>query len=264
MSIDCYVLENGKRVLSGRGMQKILNMTESDSGSRIDRYLTQKSLKPFIYKDKTAGHYTPIECYKGDQKINGYEAEILIDICDAFLEARKHTKLSSRQEKIATQAEILMRSFAKVGLIALIDEATGYQHERERDELQKILSAYISDQILRWQKTFDNDFYIQIFRLWKLPYTSKFINNKPAFIGKLTIKYVYEQLPDGVFEKIKENTPKTKSGNYKYRLHQSLTEEVGREHLKKQINQVTVLMEASDTKEDFEELFNKSKNRTDK
>lgn len=72
-------------------------------------------------------------------KINGYEATILLDICDGFLDARKNIKLSPRQEIIAHQAEILMRSFAKVGIIALVDEATGYQYKREKDELQKIL-----------------------------------------------------------------------------------------------------------------------------
>lgn len=61
-------------------------------------------------------------------KINGFEATILIDICDAFLQARKEINLSTRQKIIAEQCEILVRSFAKVGLIALIDEATGYSN----------------------------------------------------------------------------------------------------------------------------------------
>lgn len=59
------------------------------SGTRLARYLSKKTLKPFIYKDKDGGHFGPIICHKGDQKINGYEATILADICDAFLDARK-------------------------------------------------------------------------------------------------------------------------------------------------------------------------------
>ncbi len=259
--LDCYVLEDGTRVLSGRGMQKVLKMTEQDTGSRIERYLTQKSLEPFIYKDKTADHYNPIVCYKGEQKIHGYDAELLLDICDAFIEAKDTIKLSSRQEIIAREASILVRGFARVGLIALIDEATGYQYVRENLELEKILSAYVSDEILKWQLTFTDDFYKEMFRLWDIPFTSKHIGRKPPFIGKLTVKYIYEQLPDGVFEKIKQNTPKTKSGNYQYRFHQSLTVEVGREKLKKQINEVTALMKASDNKEQFEILFEKSTKR---
>lgn len=265
-TLPCYVLEDGTRVLSGRGMQEALKMVDVEdgkqtAGTRLTRYLDQKSLKPFIFRDKSMDHFAPMVCYLGEKKIHGYEATILIDICDGFLEARKHIQLSPRQSIIADQCEILVRSFAKVGLIALIDEATGYQNEREHFELQKILSAYISDEILKWQLTFTDDFYRQIYRLWGLPFIPKYIKNKPSFIGTLTRKYIYEELPDGVVERIKEKIGKTEKGNWKYKWHQSLTPEIGREHLKKQIIEVTTLMSISRTKEQFESLFQQKYNK---
>ena len=263
--IPCYVLEDGTRVLSGNAMQNALKLQEESdnkSGTRLARYLSQKTLNPFLYNGKNDGHYDPIICYRGTQKINGYEATILADICDAFLEARKSIPLSSRQTIIADQCEILIRGFARVGIVALIDEATGYQYERERFELQKILNAYISDEILKWQLTFTDDFYKEVYRLWKLPFIPKYIKNKPSFIGKLTTKYIYEQLPSGVMEKIKENTGKTDKGNWKYKWHQSLTPEIGREHLKKQIIEVTTLMSVSPSKEYFDDLFKQKYNKT--
>jgi len=154
LTIPCYVLKNGTRVLSGRGMQNALKMVDEttggkqSAGTRLLRYLNQKSLKEFIYNDKGQDHFKPIKCFRGETQINGYEATILADICDGFLEARKHIHLSPRQEIIATQCEILMRGFAKVGIIALVDEATGYQYDREKDELQKILKLYISKDLL--------------------------------------------------------------------------------------------------------------------
>ena len=262
--IPCYVLEDGTRVLSGNAMQNALNLqeeTDNKSGTRLARYLGQKSLEPFIYGGREEGHFEPIECYRGTQKINGYEATVLADICDAFLEARKEIKLSSRQKIIADQCEILIRGFARVGIIALVDEATGYQYDRERFELQKILNAYVSDEILKWQLTFTDDFYKQIFRLWNLPFIPKYIKNKPSFIGKLTTKYIYDGLPKGIISKIKENVGKTEKGNWKYKWHQTLTPEVGREHLKKQIIQVTTLMEVSQSKEQFNELFQQKYNK---
>ncbi len=259
--IPCYVLEDGTRVLSGRGMQEALKMVDEvedgkqKSGTRLQRYLNQKSLESFIYKDKEQGHYNPTICYKGSQKINGYEATILADICDAFLEARKNIPLSPRQKIIADQCEILIRGFARVGIIALIDEATGYQYDRERYELQKILTAYVSDEILKWQLTFTDEFYKEIFRLWNLPFIPKYIKNKPSFIGKLTTKYIYDQMPKGVMEKIKENIGKTAKGNYRYRWHQNLTPDIGKEHLKKQIHEVTALMSIAKSKEQFDAFF---------
>ena len=266
--ISCYVLEDGTRVLSGRGLQEALKMVDNEedskptAGTRLNRYLEQKTLNEFIYKDKKPDHYDPIICYLGDKKIHGYEATILADICDSFLEARKEIKLSSRQKIIADQCEILIRGFARVGIIALIDEATGYQYDRERFELQKILTAYVSDEILKWQLTFSDEFYKEIYRLWKLPFIPKYIKNKPSFIGSLTNKYIYERLPKGVLEKIRDNTPKTEKGNWKYKFHQSLTPEIGREHLKKQIIEVTTLMSVSNNKSEFDELFMSKYNRS--
>lgn len=261
--IPCYVLEDGTRVLSGNAMQNALKLQEeyeTKSGTRLARYLNQKTLEPFIYKGKNPDHYSPIECYKGTQKINGYEATILADICEAFLEARNNINLSTRQKIIADQCEILIRGFARVGIVALIDEATGYQYERERFELQKILTAYVSEEILKWQLTFTDDFYKEIFRLWGVPFIPKYIKNKPSFIGKLTIKYIYDQMPKGVIERVKDNIGKTENGNWKFRWHQSLTSDVGREHLRKQIIEVTTLMSVSESKEQFNYLFKKKYN----
>ena len=131
-----------------------------------------------------------------------------------------------------------------------------------RRELEKILNAYISDEILKWQLTFTDDFYREIYRLWKLPFIPKYIKNKPSFIGKLTSKYIYEQLPKGVVDRIKEKTGKTEKGNWKYKWHQALTPEIGREHLKKQIIEVTTLMSISQSKEQFDSLFQQKYNTT--
>lgn len=267
MTIPCYILEDGTRVLSGRGMQDALKMVDEvdvgkqKPGTRLARHLDQKTLKPFIYKDRSEDHFEPVICYKGNAKINGFEATVLADICEAFLDARNNISLSPRQKIIAEQCEILIRGFARVGIVALVDEATGYQYDRERFELQKILNAYISDEILKWQLTFTDDFYKEVYRLWRLPFIPKYIKNKPSFIGKLTAKYIYELLPKGVVDKIKEKTGKTESGNWKYKWHQSLTPEIGREHLKKQIVEVTTLMSISQSKEQFDALFQQKYNK---
>lgn len=262
-TLPCYVLEDGTRVLSGRKMQETLRIVDDNiSGTKLPQFLSSSALKHFIYNNKEAAHYDPIICYKGKQQINGYEATVLTDICEAILAARRSgAKLTERQNIVANQCEVLLSAFARVGLIALIDEATGYQNEREHFELQKILRAYISEEILKWQLTFTDDFYRQIYRLWGLPFIPKYIKNKPSFIGKLTTKYIYEELPKGVVEKIKEKTGKTEKGNWKYKWHQSLTPEIGREHLKKQIIEVTTLMSISQSKEHFNSLFQQKYNK---
>jgi P63C domain len=262
LKIPCYVLEDGTRILSGRGMQETLKMVDIDedsaptSGTRLNRYLEQKSLQPYIYKDKGLGHFEPIECIQGGKKINGYEATILADICDGFLEARKHIKLSKRQDIIATQCEILIRAFAKVGIIALVDEATGYQYDRERYELQRILKAYISEELLVWQQRFPHEYYKQIFRLNNWDYTVANVKTKPSVIGKWTNKYVYKQLPKGVLEELKKKTPIDETGKRKHHFHRLLTQDTGHPHLDKQLTQVITIMKLSKNWRDFLTKFN--------
>lgn len=262
LEIPCYVLSDGTRVLSGRGMQVALKMVDEDessqtAGTRLARHLNQKTLNSFIFNGKPSDHYEPIICYQGDKKINGYEATVLADLCDAFLEARKNINLSSRQSVIADQCEILMRGFARVGIIALVDEATGYQHEREKDELQKILSAYISEELLQWQKRFPDEFYKEIFRLRKWNFTVGNIKARPGVIGRWTNKLVYMNLPQGVLLELKKKTPKNESGNYTARFHQSLSLDVGNPHLEKQLVSIITLMNVSKDWSEFIKLYNK-------
>lgn len=175
---------------------------------------------------------------------------MFVDLCKAYVDA-KHEGVLKKDSQIAMADKLyaIMTAFAKTGLVAVIDEVTGYQYEREKDELQKLLSAYISEELLPWAKRFPDEFYKQMFRLKGWTYNGK---NRPQYVGKLTNQYIYDQLPDGVLEELKQKTPKSK------RLHQSLTEQVGVPHLDKQLQQTIALMKASDTWEEFEHLFNKA------
>ena len=166
-----------------------------------------------------------------------------------------------RQEIIAFQCEILVRAFAKVGLIALIDEATGYQYERERDELQKLVDAYVAEELRPWSKTFPDSYYKEIFRLRGWEFTVSGIKKRPSVVGRWTNNLIYKELPPGILEELKDKTPKTDAGNYSVRFFQSLSDDIGTPHLKAQLNSVITLMEASDNWEEFMRVFNKVRDR---
>lgn len=263
-TIHCYVLEDGTRALSKSEMQRALGVIGNEpaqrSSKRLDEILSSKQVSRFISEDIISSKLSTIDAVWKGTSIKLYDALALPELCEIMLKVRDYAaenniELGARQKAVIAEADILIRSLAKVGIIALIDEATGYQHEREQAELQKILSAYISEEILKWQLTFTDDFYKEIFRLWGLPFIPKYIRNKPSFIGKLTRKYIYEELPKGVVERIQEKAGKTEKGNWKYKWHQTLTPEIGREHLKRQIIEVTTLMSISQSKQQFDALF---------
>lgn len=154
-----------------------------------------------------------------------------------------------------------MRAFARVGITALVDEATGYQYEREHDELQKILKAYISEKLLPWQKRFPDIFYKELFRLNGWNYTVNGIKKRPSVIGKWTNTIIYGELPKGVLNELKKKTPKSESGNRTGRYHQYLTEDVGEPNLEKQINKIVTLFQVSDNMSQFWHNFKKMKDR---
>ncbi|MDN5114881.1 P63C domain-containing protein [Aliarcobacter butzleri] len=265
MKIPCAVLEDGTRVLNeaniiknfGSMGGKNYKLRNKNENGPLPLFIASKALEPFIYGVFEEEDLEPIE-YTTDGKnvLKGYDATILPKVCEVWLKAREYNTLQASQLPKAMKAEILMRSLAMIGITALVDEATGYQYDRERFELQKILKAYIASEILKWQLTFTDEFYKEVYRLWGLPFIPKYIKNKPSFIGAITTKYVYDVLPDGVVEKIREVNPKTKKGYWKYKFHQFLSEEIGREHLKKQIIETTLIMRMSKTKEEFIKRFN--------
>jgi hypothetical protein len=258
VEIPCYVLEDGTRVLSQRGMVAGLGMTYGSGQGGADRltgFAGGKAISSFINKEMMALITNPIKFRhsSGGGVAFGYPATLLVDICDAVLAARRAGALQKQQEHIAHQAELLVRGFARVGIIALVDEATGYQKDRAKDALAKILEAYVAKEIQPWVKTFDSDFYEHMFRLRGLEYPPEKPSFRPQYFGVLTNDIVYRRLAPGVLAALKEENSK---GEKKGKLHQHLTAGFGRQNLVKHLGKVVALMQVSDDWPDFMRKLN--------
>jgi hypothetical protein len=244
--IPSYVLEDGRRVLSLRGLAGSLGQHPSASGGALRLGSSLGGIDPNSWKlqDLAARLESPIRFrqMRGGRVAFGYEATLLADICDAVLEARKTATLPRRQRPVADRCELLVRGFARVGIIALVDEATGYQKDRERQELHKILAKYISEELLPWTKRFPNDFYDEMFRLRGWTWNSK---KRPILAGQLTNQIVYERLPPGVLDGLRAKNPKDASGRRRHRHHQYLTLDIGNPHLERHLAAVIPVMRLS-------------------
>jgi len=241
--INCYVLKDGTRVLSGRGIQETLKLVDdpTSSGTRILRLLGQTSLEPFLYKDRDKNHFEPIVCYSGKKKINGYEATVLVDICDAMLDARSSgINLGLRQEIVAKQCEILIRAFAKVGITALVDEATGYQRIRDDDALQKYLNKILSEELVAWAKKFPNEFYENIYKLKKWEWHGM-KKNHYSVVAYYTNNLIYERIAPGLLDELKNRSPVNNKGKRKNKLHQWLNEDAGNPMLSQHLHTIVIL-----------------------
>lgn len=263
-TIHCYVLEDGTRALSKSEMQRALGVIGNEpaqrSSKRLDEILSSKQVSRFISEDLMSSKLSTIDAVWKGTSIKLYDALALPELCEVMLKVRDYAaqnniELGARQKAVIAEADILIRSLAKVGIIALIDEATGYQHEREQDELQKILKAYIAEELLPWQKRFPDVFYQELFRLNGWNYTVRGIKRRPGIIGKWTNKLIYEQLPPGVLAELKRVTPKSA------RLHQSLTADIGQPELAAQITRVVTIFRLSDNMGQMWSNFNKLQSR---
>lgn len=264
LEIPCYVLEDGTRVFSGRGIQKAIGYG-SKSGQWMSSFCKMEGVSSYLCAgDNSISERlsNPVKFRRNDaggsqSTTNGYEVTLLVDICSAIIDANRAGVFNN--DTIVRNADIIIRSVAKVGIIALVDEATGYQYERENDELQKILKAYISEELLPWQKRFPDIFYKELFRLNGWDYTVNGIKKRPGIIGKWTNTFIYEELPNGVLEELKKKTPKSELGNRTNRYHQLLTTDIGEPNLEKQINKVITLFQVSDNMKQFCDNFKKMK-----
>ena len=176
-------------------------------------------------------------------------------MCKVYLQARDDGVLLKSQEKFAKACDILIQGLATVGIIGLIDEVTGYQEERDREALHKILAAYISKELLPWAKMFPDEFYEQMFRLkgWQFRPLKNRGPRGPRLAGKLTKQIVYEKLPPGVLEELEKLNPPNENWRRKYRYPQLMTEKIGHPHLKNHLIAVITLMRASRTWREFED-----------
>lgn len=260
IKIPCYVLEDGRRVLHQRGMVDAIGMARGSSGGtggdRLAKFVGGDRLKQFISDQLREVTESPIKFKTARGMLAyGYEATVLADICDAVLAARKAGLLQKQQLHIAEQCEILVRGFARVGIIALVDEATGYQYDRARAALAEILEKFIKDELGKWAKRFPDDFYRQLFRLKGLDWPSE--KNPPQYVGHWTNNIVYSRLAPGVLEDLKKKSPKTEKWHRKNKFHQWLTDDVGHPKLQEHLSNVIFLMKTSDDWDDFEKRLNK-------
>lgn len=264
--LSCYVLEDGTRVLSQRGLQQGIGMS-AGGGSAGEQRLASFALsiaeKSKEINDLSVRSAALAERLKQPIRFrtpgigsvaNGYEATTLADLCDVILAARAAGLLQKQQEHIAAQAEILVRGFARVGIIALVDEATGYQRDRAKDALAKILEAFVAKELQPYVRTFPADYYEQMFRLRGLKYPPENPKFRPQYFGVLTNDIVYERIAPGLLEELKKQAAKDEK---KAHLHRRLTQEVGHPKLREHLASVVTAMKLSDNYPDFISKLNR-------
>lgn len=269
IEIPCYVLSDGRRVLTQRGLLGGMGLSTSGGSSGAQRIAT------FMRSLESKGIDTKGLAVRITSRIrfvlprggiaDGYEATILPDICAIVIEAARTRKLLKRQDHVAKQCAILQHGFATVGIIALVDEATGYQEVRARDALAKILEKFIAKELRKWVSTFPPEFYQELYRLKGWDYSNMKPNSpKPIEVGKLTDDLVYKRLAPGVRDELRRVTPRNEKGYLVHKLYQRLTGDIGHPKLQEHLAVVVALMQTANSWETFYRNLNRLRGRYDK
>jgi len=242
------------------GFQRALGMSSSGGTPRLAEFGKRIAPNSVAQQDLAARLSSPIEFVPPNGGIaKGYGATLLVDICDVLLEARQDGRLTARYLRMADAAEVVMRAFANVGVIALIDENTGYQEVRKRLALAEILDSYLDGKLNRWTKTFPDEFYEQFFRLKGWDYENlKAGDIKPGEVGGFTRDQVYRRLHPGIVRELEDRNPLIAPGRRRQKHHQWLSREIGHPALANHIHAIIVIMRLSSDWIHFEAQLQKA------
>lgn len=245
VSIPCYVLQDGTRIFALKGVVVGLIGTE---GGQLAEYIKVSSLRPYLPDDLIPAEDGTIPALlkfdTGHQSFakyaQGVPVEKFLDICSAYSAALQDSMipntgvtLTERQREIALQANRFLRSCAKTGIVALVDEATGYQYERAADALQMKLKLFLEEEMREWERTFPQELWNEFGRLTNWKGTAQ---QRPKWWGKLVNELVYQYLDPDVYKWLREHAPKPRHGqNY----HQWMSSQYG---LKKLIEHIWQLV----------------------
>jgi P63C domain len=265
LEIPCYVLSPSEQRVIGRTNATEM-LTGIKGGGDLEKYIGVQALRPFINVEEVIARMQEFrlpEVEGTGNQVKGLPTDLLIDVCNGFVAARDandryriraegkgplnpdtaapiedFVPLTPRQREMAINAGMFLSACAKVGLDALVDEATGYQYDRAVDALQVKLKAYLSDEMRKWEKTFPDELWIEFARLtnWKGTVTQR-----PKYWGKLVTELVYENLDEDVAQWLRENVPPPSHGR---NWHQYLSENFG---LRKLIEHIWMLIGVSRT-----------------
>ncbi|OZI26690.1 hypothetical protein CAL26_05045 [Bordetella genomosp. 9] len=253
IDVECYVIDDAKKtaVISQIGMGQAIGL--SSRGNAFPRFLESQAMGPYlgaeirkklenplIFQWRNDGAGPPIT-------IHGYEATLLIDVCQAITKAQAHKALKSHQQKIAHAAAVLLGASAKSGIDGLVYALAGYN--RTKEEVIEAYKMYVREEAREYEREFTPELYEEWYRLYGL---ARPVRGRPWEFRYLTIDHIYKPLARSsgkVFELAKST--KAEHGEATDKIHQFLSE-VGVKALRTQIGKITGIATVSNSREEYE------------
>jgi hypothetical protein len=268
--VSSAVLRDETRVITQATFLRALSRSRSPKAgtgvlSTLDElpfFLKAEVLRPFIDEGLKAATKPIFYRTRSGGKGVGYDATLLRRVAEVYVRFGEHCRATkgevpARYQHMVAAAEALITSLADVAIVALVDEATGYQNVRNRVALQQLFDAFLKRELAAWAKRFPDEFYKQIYRLRGWEWRGRQFN-PPQVVAHYTNDFVYERLAPGIREELERRMPVSSSGDKKGKLHQLLTDEIGHPALAQHLHAITALMRGARNWDEFLRLIDAS------
>ena len=256
IDVECYVLNDATKtaVISQRGMARALGF--GSGGMALPRFLEtsamreslgaeprQKLENPLKFQWSTAGAGPALP-----YAVYGFDATVLIDICNAIIAAAAGGALkNARYGNIVRQAQIIVGASAKSGIQGLVYALAGYNPSAE--EVVAAFKLYIQEEARKYEPEFPAELYMQWHRLYDIPVP---VRGKPWHFKHLTVRHIYHPLAKSSGQLLKLlRAEKSSGGDRQKKLFQFLNE-VGARALRMHLGRVLEMAESSGDSIDYE------------
>jgi hypothetical protein len=258
IDVDCYVLDDPQRtaVISQSGMGRALGL--SPRGNAFPRFLTSNSIARAVGAELRHKIENPIKFQWGTGGagqpptiINGFDAKLIIDLCNVILEVDSGGNLASNQRGVAKQARIILNASGKSGITRLVYDLVGYSPSAE--ETIAAFKMYVQEEARTYEREFPSELYQEWYRLYGIPVPGK---GKPWLFKHLTVRHIYFPLAKSNGKILTlVRALKASDGDVRKKLFQFLSE-IGARALGRHIGRVQEMAETSDSAADYEAKIN--------
>lgn len=236
-NLDCYVLDDGRRVLSQRSILKLVAGT-SDNGNLatyLDAVSNGAAKNPSGAIEFLSG---------GGVRCLGREAKDVAAVANVFVVAALEGRLTPDKMYLAINANRLLAALATIALEAIVDEVTGFQQERAHDFLQDRLALLVQDDPAAYKKLWTDRLVKTMCQTFRVAHDPKV--GFPVFLTSIAGKLYEMILSSEVVDAIRDKDPHAKGIKY----FQHMTDR-GRAVLHSELSVVETLAMQSRDKDEF-------------
>ena len=260
VDVDCYVLKDRSKsaVISQRGMGQAIGL--SARGDRLTSFVSSQQMAQYIGRELREKLENPIVFQRTESAAKnvisarafGYDASVLIDLCNAILEAHKDGKLrGDRYVRMVRQAQIINGAAAKNGIRQLVYALAGYNPTT--DEVINAFKAYVLEEARKYEPEFPNELYLQWHRLYEIPVPER---GKPWHFKHLTVKHIYYPLAKSRGNLLKLLRAQKAAGEVRSRKLFQFLNEVGARALRMHLGRILEMAESSNSAQEYERKVN--------